>query len=277
MLSDTVRCRICRGSGHRSYACTMVLPRVQTPHPRRRPTVPLPATRVPIHAVPFTPRASPPPSATPTPPPTPLNLPPFTTSFDPLNMYASSSSAPAFPAGVVIPPGDDDVYFLGDLFAEPCDKGKGILGTGPAPVRDVRLIPKARDIHMVCPSSSASSTAAASSPTGSGAPSSRSPPSPLSAPVALPEAATATDGAPNHPPPLAPRDAGAEVDSMEEESMESDDLDDGPEYIEVWVEEGDWEKASRTAFVYLEPLLGAANPAPLIRAALFSVAPDLRY
>jgi len=61
--------------------------------------------------------------------------------------------------------------------------------------------------------------------------------------------------------------------------MESDDLDDGLEYVEVedWVEEGDWEKASQKAFICLEPLLGAANPAPLIRAPLFSVAPDLRY
>ncbi|XP_039834501.1 WAS/WASL-interacting protein family member 1-like [Panicum virgatum] len=235
-------------------------PELDCAAPLRRRAPPRLSRPKPTLLVSSSPRASPPPSATPTPPPTPLNLPPFTTSFDPLNMYASSSSAPAIPTGVVIPPGDDDVYFLGDLFAEPCDKGKGILGAGPAPVRDVRLIPKARDIHMVRPSSSASSTAAASSPTGSGASSSRSPPSPLSAPVALPGATTATGGAPNPPPPLAPRDAGAEVDSTEEESMESDDLDDGPEYVEVWVEEGDWEKASQTAFVYLEPLLGAANP-----------------
>ncbi|RCV31455.1 hypothetical protein SETIT_6G178700v2 [Setaria italica] len=44
---DPIRCRLCRGSGHRGYACPMVFPRELTPHPRRRPTIPLPASRVP--------------------------------------------------------------------------------------------------------------------------------------------------------------------------------------------------------------------------------------
>ena len=73
----------------------------------------------------------------------------------------------------------------------------------------------------------------------------------------------AAGGVPNQPPLVGADEEGA--DSAEEESVESDDLDDGPDYVEVWVDEGDWEKASKTAFVYLEPLLGAANPAPLIR------------
>ncbi|CAO1939973.1 unnamed protein product [Urochloa humidicola] len=128
----------------------MAIDREQTPHPnRRRPTIPIAASRVPVHVVPFTPRTSPPPSATQTPPPTPLNLPPFTTSFDPLHMFASSSSGPAVshqvPAKEAAP--EEGPFFLGDLFKEPVDKGKGILGARPSAT--VSPIPKARNIRMV--------------------------------------------------------------------------------------------------------------------------------
>ncbi|CAN6308642.1 unnamed protein product [Urochloa humidicola] len=121
----------------------MVLPREQTPHPSRRPTIPLPASRAPIHAVPFSRRTTPPPSATPTTPPTPLNLPPFTSAFDPLNMLASSSSGPS--VAVQVKPckanADEGPYFLGDLFREPVDTGKGIA---TPPRSGMPPIPKTR-------------------------------------------------------------------------------------------------------------------------------------
>ncbi|CAN6300755.1 unnamed protein product [Urochloa humidicola] len=68
-----------------------------------------------------------------------------------------------------------------------------------------------------------------------------------------------------------------EPDEEEEFSVESDDLTDGPEYVEVWVREGDWERASHYAYVELVPVTAAANPAPIIRGALLRAAPALRY
>ena len=85
-------------------------------------------------------------SATPTPLPTLLNLPPFTTSFDPLHMLATSSDGPAIGFLVKREPADDEgLYFLGDHFQEPVDAAKGALGASPR--RYVH--PKARDIRMV--------------------------------------------------------------------------------------------------------------------------------
>ncbi|CAN6167308.1 unnamed protein product [Urochloa humidicola] len=261
----------------------MVFPREFTPHPRRRrPTIPLPASRASVNAVPFSPRSSPPPSTTPTPPPTPLNLPPFTNAFDPLNMLASSSAAPAVARQVVTPvapttaappPSVDGPYFLGDLFREQEDKGKGVLGVRAAggPPR----IPKARDIRMVGRPASPVPSSPAASAHGRSA---RSPPSPAS-PVAAPpppqndEAAEANGGAEDDEAPA----TTTASDEEEEISVESDDLDDGVEYVEVWVAEGDWERAARYAYVELEPLSAAANPAPLIRGALLRAAPTLRY
>lgn len=43
------------------------------------------------------------------------------------------------------------------------------------------------------------------------------------------------------------------------------------------MEEGDWERAARFAFVNVELVTAAANPAPLIRAAFLSTALALRY
>ncbi|CAN6222677.1 unnamed protein product [Urochloa humidicola] len=263
----------------------MPIQRKQTPHPARRPTIPIAAGRVPIHAVPFSPCSgnTPPPSATPTPPPTPLNLPPFTTSFDLLHMFASSSTAPSVAQQVKCskPTAEDDgPYFLGDLFAEPVDKGKGILGARPA---SVFPIPKARDIKMVGRASPERRVPPAS------ARSPRSPPSPASpipapAPPPPPPAEDNTEGdIPLLPSRIESEDDGdlpyemSGGDDEEEESVESGDSDDGPEYVEIWVREGDWARAARCAFVNLEPITAAANPAPLIRAAFFRVALHLQF
>ncbi|CAN6343967.1 unnamed protein product [Urochloa humidicola] len=290
----------------------MAIDREQTPHPRRRPAIPAaaatattPAARLPVHPVPFHPRTTPPPSATPTPPPTPLNpatLPPFSAAFDPLNMLASSSLGPSVAEQVSAVPApmtntararqvDDEVYFLGDLFKESVDSGKGILGARPLPARRMPgraeparapvPSPHARDVRMV----------GRTSPEGRRAPSGRerrpaSPPSPASPTPALqpaapfddegdlpynPSAGSASSGEGQEPP------AEEEEDSEEEESVESDDLHDGPYYVQIWVREGDWDRAARYAFVLLKPVTANANPAPLIRAALGSAAPHLRF
>ncbi|KAL5656954.1 hypothetical protein ACJX0J_030117, partial [Zea mays] len=52
---DPVRCRGCGRLGHRQKLCPMPIARVLTPHPRRRPSIPAPARRVPGSAVPFPP------------------------------------------------------------------------------------------------------------------------------------------------------------------------------------------------------------------------------
>ncbi|CAO2043010.1 unnamed protein product [Urochloa humidicola] len=257
----------------------MMFPRELTPHPRRRPSIPVPASRLAVHAVPFSPRTSPPPSAT----PTPLNLPPFTTAFDPLHMLPSSSSGPA--VGRQVHPtammqeqaAEEGPLFLGDLFRELEDKGKSILGARPP---STPTIPKARDIRMVgraSPTGSRSPDVGATAAPASSARSPCSPPSPAS-PVAqaAPGAAAGEGDGGDNTQDEAPATASAS-DEEEEISVESDDLDDGPEYVEVWVEEGDWERAARFAFVELEPVTATANPAPTIRGALLRAAPRLRY
>jgi hypothetical protein len=50
---DPVRCRGCGRLGHRQKLCPMPIARALTPHPRRRPSIPAPARRVPGSAVPF--------------------------------------------------------------------------------------------------------------------------------------------------------------------------------------------------------------------------------
>ena len=50
-----------------------------------------------------------------------------------------------------------------------------------------------------------------------------------------------------------------------------------PSYLQIWVDEGDWDRAARFAFVELEPAAAAAIPAPCIRSAFLSVAPALRF
>lgn len=53
---DPVRCRNCRGIGHRQFSCKMPLSLALSPANRRRPppTVPVPASRLPVHVKPFT-------------------------------------------------------------------------------------------------------------------------------------------------------------------------------------------------------------------------------
>ncbi|CAO2199126.1 unnamed protein product [Urochloa humidicola] len=290
---DPICCRICRGAAHRSYRCPMVFPREFTPHPRRRPTIPLPnATRAPVQAVPFSPRTASPPSATPTPPPTPLNPPTLSAAFDPLHMLASSSSGPSL-SWQVPPPApqpnttaplptstgeEEGPYFLGDLFKEQEDKGKGLLGA--CPTGKICMIPKARDIRMVgrgaSPPRSASESPQGARPTGP----SRSPPSPASPAAAVPSVAAGGPEGSHAGDAAAEDDApttASESDEEEEISVESDDLDEGAEYVEVWVAEGDWGRAARYAYVEMEPVTAAANPAPLIRGALLRAAPNLRY
>ncbi|KAL5647400.1 hypothetical protein ACJX0J_041755, partial [Zea mays] len=50
---DPIHCRGCCRLGHRQNLCPMPIARVLTPHPRRRPSIPAPARRVPGSAVPF--------------------------------------------------------------------------------------------------------------------------------------------------------------------------------------------------------------------------------
>lgn len=63
----------------------------------------------------------------------------------------------------------------------------------------------------------------------------------------------------------------------EEVSDESTAPDDGPDYLEIWVVEGNWEHAAHFAFVEIEPPTAAANPTPLIYTAFNIAAPQLRF
>ncbi|CAO2043530.1 unnamed protein product [Urochloa humidicola] len=269
----------------------MVFPRECTPHPRRRRT-PILLRAADVQAVPFAPRSSPAPSATTTPPPTPLVHPPCTAAFDPLHMLASSSAGPAIGEQVHPAPGrpteGEEPYFLGDLFAEQEDKGKGVLGPRP-PINPTRStarppIPQARDIRMVGAASPVRRGSASPATAAAGSP--RSPPSPAS-PAAAPAvavnggggAAVAAHGrgAAADAEEEAVGDGNTVTDSEEEISVESDDLDVGAEYVEICVAEGDWARAARYAYVTMEPVTAAANPAPTIRGALLRTAAHLRY
>ncbi|CAN6345375.1 unnamed protein product [Urochloa humidicola] len=260
----------------------MAFPREATPHPRRRRT-PILLRATDVNAVPFAPRLSAARSATTTPPPTPLVCPPDSAAFDPLHMLASSSAGPAIGQQVMAtpPPREEDgPYFLGDLFKEHEDKGKGVLGPRPhSAMVHAPLIPKARDIRMVGAVMSPPRHSSSPPPTtGETARSVRSPPSPASpaaAPAEVVGAAPVEDG--HAADEEAEEDRVAPTDSEEEISVESDDMDEGAEYVEVWVEEGDWARAARYAYVEIEPVTAAANPAPMIRGALLRVAPHLRY
>jgi hypothetical protein len=60
--------------------------------------------------------------------------------------------------------------------------------------------------------------------------------------------------------------------------VESDELAlEGPDYVEVWVSEGDWEQAARFTHVEVEPPTAALTPVPLIHAAFNSAAPTLHF
>lgn len=81
---DPVRCRVCRGSGHRAHDCTL-LGHALSRSPRRKPTVP--ASRCTVHAEP---RAA----TSPRPPPTPNHQLSPTNVHHPIHIIPSSSSAP---------------------------------------------------------------------------------------------------------------------------------------------------------------------------------------
>ncbi|KAL5676918.1 hypothetical protein ACJX0J_013049, partial [Zea mays] len=71
---DPVRCRNCRGYGHRSHDCKMPISQTLSPasHHRKTPTIHVPASRLPVHAVPFNyPAAKASSSTPPTPPSSP--------------------------------------------------------------------------------------------------------------------------------------------------------------------------------------------------------------
>jgi hypothetical protein len=93
---DPVRCRNCRGYGHRSHDCKMPISQTLSPasHHRKTPTIPVPASRLPVHAVPFNyPAAKASSSTPPTPPSSPATQ-TYLDAYAPKNMLASSSSCP---------------------------------------------------------------------------------------------------------------------------------------------------------------------------------------
>jgi hypothetical protein len=93
---DPVRCRNCHGYGHRSHDCKMPISQTLSPasHHRKTPTIPVPASRLPVHAVPFNyPAAKASSSTPPTPPSSPATQ-TYLDAYAPKNMLASSSSCP---------------------------------------------------------------------------------------------------------------------------------------------------------------------------------------
>ncbi|KAL5664942.1 hypothetical protein ACJX0J_025050, partial [Zea mays] len=93
---DPVRCRNRHGYGHRSHDCKMPISQTLSPasHHRKTPTIPVPASRLPVHAVPFNyPAAKASSSTPPTPPSSPATQ-TYLDAYAPKNMLASSSSCP---------------------------------------------------------------------------------------------------------------------------------------------------------------------------------------
>ncbi|CAO2150256.1 unnamed protein product [Urochloa humidicola] len=262
---DPPRCRNCRRSGHRVRSCPMPIARMLTPWPRRQPTVPVPASCAPVHAVPFSPRsASPPPPTTPPPPPTPASY-PTPPAFNPLNLIASSSSTaldfelPKLPSpaatlatGTVLPralrsPRSPDPRPAVDIHVVD-NRGKG-------PEEPVRVF-----------------TSRGTSPVR------RSPPSPAS-PAASPAPSRDTPPAPAGHPNW-PSSASGEEETVESGDSEFDsEFDDAgywegrTEWLAVWLPAGDDRVNERLAFVDVLPAEVCANIANFLRAALSAVAP----
>ena len=78
------------------------------------------------------------------------------------------------------------------------------------------------------------------------------------------------------PFPRAEPTSDEEGEEGSEEEVESD-ADGSPEYLEVWVPEGDWTRAAKCVFVHLDARGAAASPGPFVRAAMHSLIPGLRF
>ncbi|CAN6253600.1 unnamed protein product [Urochloa humidicola] len=251
---DPPRCRNCRGSGHRVRTCPMPVSRMLTPWPRHQPTVPVPASRASVHAVPFSPR-----SASPPPPPTPASI-PTPPAYNPLNLVASSSAvAPDFELPKLPPPAST-------------------LASGtilPRAMRSPTRISPVVDVHVVDAKGKAPATSVRTFASRGSSPVRRSPPSPAS-----PTPSRATPPAPAGHPDWPSSDSGEE-ETVESGASEFDDSEfDDADYWEgrtqslaVWLPAGDATVNERLAFVDVQPAEVCANIANFLRAALAVVAP----
>ncbi|CAN6165254.1 unnamed protein product [Urochloa humidicola] len=252
-------------------------PRGTTSWPRR-PTIPVPAGRVPMQPVPFSAAdsarlspsrsaAMPPPTSPP--PPSPLVLPPpFPSAFDPLHLIASSiSSGPDFqlqqkpssaiPATTTPPPTS--------LPAPP-----------PPPPPPQPPLPPLLEVHSTTSSSRPTSVRVAASAVDDDG--GRSPPSPAS-PVRVPAPA---------PAPLA--DAGVDAGSDDDDDAEHVNSYGSPDQAAsplaalgtreddiLWMPAGHMERTHRIAYAFVHDDAPTGNVAPYIRAAVYAVTPGARF
>ncbi|CAL5061468.1 unnamed protein product [Urochloa decumbens] len=259
---DPPRCRNCRRSGHRVRTCPMPVARMLTPWPRRQPTVPVPACRVAVQAVLFSPRSFPlPPRPTSPPPPSPAKI-HTPSAFDPLAMLASSSSeAPDFELPRMPPPATT----LAAGMAYP----RASRSATHSPPVDIHVV-DARGKRPAVPNRALSPRAS---------PGRRSPPLAEPLMVAVP-AAPPRAGSPAAPPSGAGSSVGVQApaghpdwasDSDDGyETVESGDLDsefDDADYWEgrtdslhVWLPAGNDRINDRLAFAYVTP--PEAHPPP---------------
>lgn len=133
--------------------------------------------------------------------------------------------------------------------------------------------PHAHDIRMV---GAASPMRGIASPRSGPASRARSPPR-VTPPPALPARPPASASCSSSLEPSRRDVEESDDDADVEEEVESDDLVDGQDYCEVCVEEGDSARASRYAFVEIDPPAAATAPAPLIHAAFNFAAPGLCF
>lgn len=272
---DPIRCRLCGASGHMENRCKTPRwpPRRQTPWPRR-PSVPVPVGRYPVHPVPFSPRTSgsrsPPPSSPP--PPSPFTLVTDTpVALLPVNVTASSSSAapelqtpPPFTPTAPAPAATQNPR-------PPTSPLRPASPLRPSLHRSTTTphLPSLAEIHITNSPTRPSSVPAASdnAPVGS-----RSPPPPA---PAFPGPAHQVHGSVPGPVRF--------VDSASE-SVEEVDSDGSPFRLDpqpdlpfpdediLWMPDGDMERAGRFAYVFLNDAAPTDSPAPFIHAAISSVA-----
>ncbi|KAJ1277991.1 hypothetical protein BS78_04G045800 [Paspalum vaginatum] len=290
---DPVRCRNCGRNGHRRGSCKMPITRVLTPfHRRRQPTIPVPASRQTVVAVPFNGRSASPATPPNPPPSSPAVRPlvPYTTTYEPSCMVASSSSsAPDFELPRSPPPAT--ALATGTRFPT----GPRARERAPVPVEQKvpTILPRAVDIRVVSTRGSVvmEPPLAPSRSTSAGR---RSPPSgpefePMGAdgrPGSVPghqDAGNSSQGEnSSFPEPPEFQFPDPSIDSGSLETVESDafsserseiNWEGRTQFVEAWLGPVDPAVNPLLAFAYIVPPEAIANSAGFIVAALAREAP----
>ncbi|TVU18768.1 hypothetical protein EJB05_34881, partial [Eragrostis curvula] len=254
---DPVRCRNCRGSGHRQRHCKMPLLRVQTPMPGRRATAlafPSPGTR------------TPPPPATPASPTASLAI-RRSASTGSLNLdhlfrahrtVTFAATPPASPPST--PPATPQPSSPYGSTSPPPPSSPI-----PAPNSNGSLSSLASDEEEFASGDDTDGSASSAVPQGAAGEAD-----------AADAASNGGEAADDHHD-IDPDHGGGDPNANAPPDGDGHVAGDGhPDFLAICVPQGRWRAVARYAYAYLSSNV-AANPAPFIHAALHAAAPDLAF